>query len=324
MQEVYQDIYLIKLPLPQNPLKNLNSYLIKGACGDRSLLIDTGFNHPETEAALMAELKEANVRLEEMDVFITHCHSDHSGLAGKLKNDHNTVYSSSRDGVLIRDHVGDHFWRELVKQQRFMGFPYKFLHTDHPGFRNKNENQYDRVSKDPGDTLKAGCYKFEVIDLSGHTPGQIGLYEKKHRILFSGDHLLHKITPNMKFWNFDYDCLGDYLSNLKKMNDLDVEHLYSAHRELIPDMRARIGQMLAHHERRLDTALEVISKEPCNAWTVASGIVWDYLGGDFTKFPPPQQWFAANETFVHLEHLFASRKDIKRQAEGDVFFYSTK
>jgi glyoxylase-like metal-dependent hydrolase (beta-lactamase superfamily II) len=272
----------------------------------------------------MAELKETGVRLEETDVFITHSHSDHSGLAGKLKNDRNTVYCSSRDGVLMRDYIGEHYWMELVKQQRFMGFPYNFLHTDHPGYLNKNETRYERVSKDPGDTLKAGCYEFEVIDLSGHTPGQIGLYEKQHRILFCGDHLLHKITPNLKFWNFDYDCLGDYLSNLQKMNCLDVEHLYSAHRELVPDMRERVRQMLAHHERRLNTALEIISKKPGNAWIVASGIEWDYLGGDFAKFPPPQQWFAANEAFVHLEHLFASRKDIKRQAAGDVFFYSTK
>ena len=324
MQEVFQNIYLIKLPLPQNPLKNLNSYLIMGKGGDRSLLIDTGFNHPETEAALMEGLKEAGVRLEETDILITHSHSDHSGLAGKLKNEHNTVYSSSRDGVLIRDYVGEHYWTELIKNQRFMGFPYNFVHTDHPGHQNKNEIQYDRVSKDPGDTVTVGEYDFEVIDFSGHTPGQIGLYEKRHKLLFCGDHLLLKITPTIKFWNFDYDCLGDYLDNLKKMNDFDVEHLFSAHREFIPDMRERVAQMLEHHDRRLNRSLEIISEKPSNAWTVASGITWDYLGGDFTKFPPPQQWFAANEAFTHLEHLFASRGDIKRQAVGDVFFYSLK
>jgi len=103
-----------------------------------------------------------------------------------------------------------------------------------------------------------------------------------------------------------------------------VDHLFPAHREFIPDMRERVGQMLEHHERRLTRSLEVISEKPSNSWTVASGIKWDYLGGDFTTFPPPQQWFAANEAFVHLEHLFHSRKDIKRQADGDTFFYSMK
>jgi len=324
MQEVYQNVYLINLPLPQNPLRSLTSYLVKGKGRDRNLLIDTGFNHPETESALMNALKELNVRLEKTDLLITHSHSDHSGLAGKLKNEYNTVYSSSRECVLLRDYAGEHYWKELVKNQRLMGFPYDFLHTDHPGYCNKNEIQYDRESKDPGDALTVGEYEFEVIDFSGHTPGQIGLYEKKHKLLFSGDHLLSKITPTLEFWNLDYNSLGTYLNNLKKMNDFDVDYLFTAHREFIPNMRERVGQMLEHHDARLNRSLEIISEKPSNVWTVASGITWSYLGGNFTKFPPPQQWFAANETLTHLEHLFHTRTDIKRQFFGGALFYGIK
>ena len=45
MKEIIPNIYSIPVPLPNNPLKELNAYLIKGP--DRSLLIDTGFNLPE-------------------------------------------------------------------------------------------------------------------------------------------------------------------------------------------------------------------------------------------------------------------------------------
>jgi len=324
MQEVSKNIFLIKLPLPQNPLKSLNSYLIRGEGGGRSLLIDTGFNHPETEAALMGGLSELGVKPEDMDILITHSHSDHSGLAGKLKNAHNSVYCSSRDDVLLLDFVEEQYWMELARNQRFIGFPYTFLFKDHPGYCNKNDIRYERINKDPGDTLSAGGYTFEVIDLSGHTPGQIGLYDKTSRILFCGDHLLSKITPNLEFLGFDFDCLGAYLANLRKVSDLPVEHLFSAHRELISDISERIGQMLQHHERRLQRALEIISERPCNAWTVACGITWDYLGGDFTKFPPAQQWFAAGETLVHLQHLFLTNRDVKRQSSGSEFFFSLK
>ena len=322
MQEVYENIYLIKLPLPENPLKDLNSYFIKGSGGGRNLLIDTGFNHPQTEAALMGAWEALGARLEETDILITHAHSDHSGLAGKLKNAYNTVYCSSRDGVLLHDYVGEHYWVELVKQQRFMGFPYPFLHTDHPGYCWKDSIQHERKNIDPGDRLSVGGYTFEVIDLAGHTPGQIGLYEKKHRLLFCGDHLLQKITPNLKFWSLDYDSLAVYLRNVEKLAQLPVDHLFSAHRELIPDIKERVGEMLQHHEKRLAWTLEIIAEGPCDTWAVASGITWDYQGGDFTKFAPPQQWFAANETFVHLQHLFSTRRDIKRQAVGEVFFFS--
>lgn len=40
--QIEENIYSIYVPLPENPLRNLNSYLIKGE-GGRSLLIDTAF-----------------------------------------------------------------------------------------------------------------------------------------------------------------------------------------------------------------------------------------------------------------------------------------
>jgi hypothetical protein len=33
----------------------------------------------------------------------------------------------------------------------------------------------------------------------GHSPGHIGLYERKHRLFFCGDHILDRITPNNTF-----------------------------------------------------------------------------------------------------------------------------
>lgn len=39
------DIYRIEVPLPNNPLRYLNSYVVRGR--DRFLVIDTGFNRPE-------------------------------------------------------------------------------------------------------------------------------------------------------------------------------------------------------------------------------------------------------------------------------------
>ena len=50
MKEIIPNIYSIPVPLPNNPLKELNAYLVKGS--QRSLLIDTGFNLPECREAL--------------------------------------------------------------------------------------------------------------------------------------------------------------------------------------------------------------------------------------------------------------------------------
>ena len=51
-EQIYKnpDIYKIYVPLPNNPLKNLNCYVIKTK--DKNLIIDTGFNIEECYNAL--------------------------------------------------------------------------------------------------------------------------------------------------------------------------------------------------------------------------------------------------------------------------------
>lgn len=75
---IEENIYSIFVPLPGNPLKNLNAYLIKSESG-RNLLIDTGFRQDECRQALLAGLDELGVSMENTDIFLTHMHSDHTG-----------------------------------------------------------------------------------------------------------------------------------------------------------------------------------------------------------------------------------------------------
>ena len=53
-----KNIYRIEAPLPKNPMKLLNSYLIRGK--ERSLIIDTGFNRPECREAMTSALEPTN------------------------------------------------------------------------------------------------------------------------------------------------------------------------------------------------------------------------------------------------------------------------
>ena len=81
-ERIADGIYRLYIPLPNNPLKNLNSYLILGE--DRNLLIDTGFQIPPCLEAMNAELQELSVDMNKTDIFLTHMHADHSGLASTL------------------------------------------------------------------------------------------------------------------------------------------------------------------------------------------------------------------------------------------------
>ena len=82
IEEILPNLYRIEIPLPRNPLKYLNSYLIKGR--ERNLLIDTGFNQEECKTAMFEGLGKLEVNLEETDLFVTHLHADHTGLVSAL------------------------------------------------------------------------------------------------------------------------------------------------------------------------------------------------------------------------------------------------
>lgn len=109
--EVYPRIYQNEIPLPGNPLKAINSYIITS--GDRNLIIDTGFNSKECKDAFMEGLKKLNIDLSKTDLFITHLHSDHCGLAAALNKEGVSIYTGKIDGEMINNMTSDGYWKRF-------------------------------------------------------------------------------------------------------------------------------------------------------------------------------------------------------------------
>lgn len=80
--ELLPGLFRLPIPLPRNPLRELNAYLIRGR--ERSLLIDTGFREPACRQALQAGLRAAGAEHDPLDVLLTHIHTDHTGLASEV------------------------------------------------------------------------------------------------------------------------------------------------------------------------------------------------------------------------------------------------
>ena len=194
--EVYPNIFLNIIPLPKNPLKSINNYIIKSE--SRNLVIDTGFNTPECQNELMRGLEELNLDLKKTELLITHMHTDHSGLAHVLKGlGVPTVYFSQIDGEISNQtSQRDSFFKSL---NRLLGFegdnPIKFGKE----FGTKRTEPLEYSPLNQGNQLIVGNYCLEVVEIPGHTPGHIGLYEKNHRLFCGGDHILDEITPNITY-----------------------------------------------------------------------------------------------------------------------------
>jgi len=98
-QEILPNLFRLTIPLPESPLKYLNSYVIRDA--NRSMIIDTGLNRQECLDAMMAGLHKVGIDLEKSDIFITHLHADHFGLVTKLATDTTNIYFSRPEKELM-------------------------------------------------------------------------------------------------------------------------------------------------------------------------------------------------------------------------------
>ncbi|MCI8293518.1 MAG: MBL fold metallo-hydrolase [Hespellia sp.] len=310
VEQVHQepDIFVIKVPLPNNPLRDLNVYVV--VSGGEALVIDTGFRMEECKEALMAGLRALRIPMERMTLFLTHMHSDHAGQSDLFSKAGCPVYMNRIDiewlegsitgktrAGLDAQYLENGFPEELLKQVRFHNPMYAYAPIE----------ALEIMPMDHGDVLKIGDLTLECIFTGGHTPGHSCLWIQGTDILFSGDHILYDITPNICAWTGVEDSLGDYISSLKKVDRMPFSIAYPAHRMLRNHPHERIEALLQHHVRRLNEILEIIDKYSDSgivAYDVASKMKWSIRCSGWDVFPVTQKWFAVGETIAHLVWLF--------------------
>lgn len=320
--EVYKGIYKHEIPLPGNPLKAINSYIISSE--NRNLIIDTGFNSKECKEAFMKGIKKLNIDLSKTDLFITHLHSDHCGLAAALNKEGVKIYTGKIDGKMINDMTCDAYWEKFEEYGVMFDLEKDDISfDDHPGYKYCPKEKIDFIPLEEGNTINIGEYTFEVIDIPGHTPGQIGLYERSHRIFFCGDHILDRITPNIAFWGFEQDILAVYFDSLKKVYEYEINYLFTSHRNIVRDHKKRINELLSHHDNRLNEIMEIINDGKRSVRDIAAKMHWSLRYDSWRDFPSPQKWFASGEAMSHLEHLVSTNRAEKTEEKG-ILYYQAK
>ena len=326
IQEIFTGIYKIEVPLPKNPLRMLNSYLIRGK--ERHLLVDTGFNRSECFDALTGALRELGAERGKIDLFLTHLHADHCGLAADLPEDPAAkFYCSERDTVAMNNTTrGPSFWDGFLLRMLPHGISeqqIEHLTTSHPARRFCPSHEISTTPVNDGDVLHYGGYALQVLSTPGHTPGHVSLYEPGLKAFFSGDLILGDITPNIATWENFPDALGTYLNTLERIRGMDIALTLPGHRSLIEDTGKRIDQLQKHHAARLNEVRKILDEGAATAYQTAARMTWDMRYDTWEEFPIPQQWFATCEALSHLEHLVALG-EATQAAEKNMILFSRK
>lgn len=326
IREIQKDIYQIEVFLPNNPLKILNSYLIKGQ--DRNLLIDTGFAKKESYESLLRGLEKLNVDMKKTDVFLTHLHDDHIGLVKYIIQDNCKVYMHPEDQktlVLLNDRD---VWKNEEQFNEKMGFPKGRIGEALSSFRDLGEIQrqpkefiYQDITE--GDIIKVGEYEFKCIFTPGHTPGHCCLYEENNKILIGGDLILDKITPNISLNNKQWleNPLEAYINSLNKVRKLDIGIILTSHRNCIRGARNRIEELKEHSYKRLEEVMKVLqAKHILCPYDLAGYMNWNIRAKSWEEFPLTQKFFALGETMANLVYLESKGLVERDIIQGKIYF----
>lgn len=326
--DIAPGIHKLEVPLPKTPLKATNAYFIKG--DDRDLLIDTAFNHQLSRDAIDEAIHSLGIDMSRTDLFITHLHSDHAGLSQHLAVPGTRILMSAPDGHTVGQGRDADFWQSFIAFYHFTGL-YAGGHvtevSQHPGYAYSPPPAPPAPAPgcitfvDDGFSLRVGRYIFSAILTPGHTRGHLCLYEPEQRMLFAGDHILGKITPNITQMSFDHPALGEYLHSLDAVSRLDVDIVHPGHRHSLDDCRGRIEELKRHHRHRLSEVMEIVGEGCLNTVDVARKMRWSLSYENWDEYPPAQKLFSAGEALAHLYHLELAGKLIREKDDNEIILF---
>ncbi|MBT2714892.1 MBL fold metallo-hydrolase [Bacillus sp. ISL-57] len=302
----------ITIPLPFR-LDHVHCFLAEGENG--WTIIDAGLNNKTTRDLWNPIIEKHDIT----DIIITHYHPDHFGYAGTLQQ----LTGADVWMTEVDEHAGTTYWEadslNLLKENyNACGMEEDIavaLSSDESGFM-PQVKPYPTVNHhlEEGMKLQFGKYEYEVLFTPGHSDGLISLYNKENSVLFSTDHILPKISPNISYWFKGLsNPLEEFFKSLKKIQKLDVEYVIPSHGKPFQNANKRIAELLDHHQDRLHVIHENM-KEPISVKS-ACQILFGNLSIHETRF-------AKGETLAHLEYLLLNDQCRKFKREGKWYYQS--
>ena len=312
-ERVVPGIWRLRLPLPWPGVPHCNAYAV--AAGDGVVLLDCGLHEPGSLAQLERAMGQVGLSLADVRLLVcTHAHAAHYGQAASVvdasgcelwmhpAHEHMRAGIDNPDELLARRF-------EVARQS---GVPLAPLRTWSQSARERGSGIARLV--EPGRDLLAGVVvetdlgPWTVVETPGHAPSHVCLHQPERRLLVSGDHLLGRVSLY-----FDYgwtpDPVGEFLSSLSAIEQLDARLCLSGHGRTFTDVRAHIAANRALVGERLERVRSAVSEQgPITAYDIVPLL----HGEELTQLTAG--WWLP-ETLCYLGHLAGT--GVVARAEGE-------
>lgn len=299
-ERVLPGLWRLRLPLPWEGVPHCNAWAI--AAGSGIVLVDTGMHEPGSMDQLERALEQVNLRLEHVGLIVcTHAHSDHWGQVAPVKEragcefwmhpNHEHATRSASDPELALERRLEVGRQSGVPEAALARYAERAKHVP-SGIAAVIEPDRPLV---PGVAIDTDLGRWEVYETPGHAPSHVCLFQREHRLLISGDHLLGRISLYYDY-GWTPDPVGEFLKSLSVVEKLGPRLSLSGHGKPFVDVPGHIEGNRALVGGRLEAVLASLRDGPRKVVEIAPRV----HGGELRA--SNASWWLS-ETLCYLTHL---------------------
>jgi glyoxylase-like metal-dependent hydrolase (beta-lactamase superfamily II) len=314
---MYAKVNMYEIEIPIRALKTASVYEIR--VDEFVALVDSGMNESTIRSldSYGFDVSKVNV------LMLTHLHVDHVGGSLAIQEKSGCKIAMGEQDYRILVGIAedpDGFKKRYVKRAIENGFPRDLESSITKGLPFSSEARRFLDLKVDILIREDGGLNHGITDITvpGHSPGSIAFMIQEQGLLFSGDHILQRITPNIGVYEEETDMLAEYLKSLEKVREINLKTCLPGHGHPFEGVSGRIDEIEKHHFSRLKE-IEDACVDWSSAFEVASRIKWN-RGRQLSEMNEMERNFAFGEALSHLIHLSRTGRVLMKDISGVIKF----
>lgn len=284
LKEAAEGIFVDSVFTKKMGVQELNLCFIPGE--ERSLLVDSGLPptvSPACKETLIRDVEELGIPWDKLDCILTHSHRDHVGQCSFLNDMGSRVFVNPADMQGAEDMVNHEMLHPDLREALFhrlgicLSAPevfeefWKAADRFTAGYEDCWKFSWSPLS--PGETVHYGNYTLEAVALPGHTVGQMALWDREKKIVFSGDQVVYGLSPLVSDTGDYPNALEDYIESMRKVKHLFAGCLFiPGHGEPFRDPEREVDHVIDTYLDKCSIMYDILrkSEKPLCVWGVSS------------------------------------------------------